>query len=75
MRERWRRYGKPQSRGHPYDPEVIEHRYKPRTVEELVIRLDSGAILTVERDPAMRLHPGERVRVPLTAEESARHTK
>ena len=61
--------------GHPYDPEVIEHRYQPDTVEELVIRLDSGAVLTVEGEPTMRLHPGQRVRVPLNTEESARPRK
>lgn len=52
---------------HAFDPEVLELKHNPETVEELVIRLDGGHLLTVKRSNDMqRLQPGQRVRVTLT---------
>ena len=50
---------------HALGPDMFEHRLHPDTVETLVIRLDSGPVVTVARDPALRLQPGQRVRVIL----------
>jgi hypothetical protein len=50
---------------HAFGPDMFEHRLHPDTVETLVIRLDSGPVVTVARDPALRLQPGQRVRVIL----------
>jgi hypothetical protein len=44
-------------------PDVMEHRLRPETREELVIRLDGGAVITVPRDEKLRLETGQRVRV------------
>ncbi len=52
---------------HAFDPEVLELKQNPETVEELVIRLDGGHRITVTRSNDMqRLQPGQRVRVTLT---------
>ena len=50
-------------RQHPADPVVTQHRFRPDTVEELVIRLDSGLVIAVPRDPTLRIQAGQRVRV------------
>ena len=50
-------------RPHAMDPAVTEHRFRPDTVEELVIRLDSGLVIALPRDPTLRVQPGHRVRV------------
>jgi hypothetical protein len=44
-------------------PDVMEHRLRPETREELVIRLDDGSVITVPRDETLRPEPGQRVRV------------
>jgi hypothetical protein len=52
---------------HAFDPEVLEHKHRPETVEELVIRLDGGHVITVTHNEDMqRLQPGQRVQVTLT---------
>jgi hypothetical protein len=50
-----------------FAPEVLEHKIRPDTVEELVVRLDGGSVITVtHNDDMQRLQPGQRVRVTLT---------
>ena len=52
---------------HAFDPEVLELKQNPETVEELVIRLDGGHVITATHSNDMqRLQPGQRVRVTLT---------
>ena len=52
---------------HGFDPGVLEHKMRPDTVEELVVRLDGGSLITVRHgDDMQRLQPGQRVRVTLT---------
>ena len=52
---------------HAFDPEVLELKMVPDTVQELVIRLDGGHVITATHSNDMqRLHPGQRVRVTLT---------
>jgi len=52
---------------HAFDPEVLELKMVPDTVQELVIRLDGGYAITVTHSEDMqRLQPGQRVRVTLT---------
>lgn len=51
---------------HAFDPEVLEHKMRPDTVEELVIRLDGGSVITVVPDEMQRVRAGQRVRVTLT---------
>ena len=48
-----------------FHAEAFEHRFRQDSVEELVIRLDSGRVVTVARDPTLRLKPGQRVRVTI----------
>jgi hypothetical protein len=48
---------------HAFIPDVTEHRLHAETAEQVVIRLDSGLIITVPRDPTLRIQPGQRVRV------------
>jgi hypothetical protein len=50
-------------RRHPFEPDVFEHRFRPETRTELVIRLDDGSVITVPRDETLRPEPGQRVRV------------
>jgi hypothetical protein len=50
---------------HAFDADLFEHRFHQDSIEELVIRLDSGRVVTVARDPTLRLQPGQRVRVML----------
>jgi hypothetical protein len=52
---------------HAFDPEVLELKHKPETVQELDIRLDGGHVITVTRSTDLqRLQLGQRVRVMLT---------
>ena len=51
---------------HAFDPGVLEHRIRPETAEELVIRLDSGAFFTLTHAEPQGLRAGQRVRVVLT---------
>ena len=52
---------------HAFDPEVLELKQNPETVQELVIRLDGGHVITATHSNDMqRLQPGQRVRVTLT---------
>ncbi len=52
---------------HAFDPEVLELTMVPETVQELVIRLDGGHVITATHSNDMqRLQPGQRVRVTLT---------
>jgi hypothetical protein len=52
---------------HGFDPGVLEHKIRPDTVDELVIRLEGGSLITVMHgDDMQRLQPGQRVRVTLT---------
>jgi hypothetical protein len=46
-----------------FAPDFFEHRVRPEMREELVIRLDGGAVITLPRDDALPLQPGQRVRV------------
>jgi hypothetical protein len=48
---------------HAFRGDISEHRLQPDTVEEVVIRLDYGPIVTLAHDPALRVQPGQRVRV------------
>ncbi len=48
---------------HAFIPDVTEHRLHSETAEEVVIRLDSGLVITVPHDPTLRVQPGQRVRV------------
>jgi hypothetical protein len=48
---------------HAFIPDVAEHRLHAETAEQVVIRMDSGLIITVPRDPTLRIQPGQRVRV------------
>ncbi len=57
----------------PVNRDVIEHRFHPETVEELVIRLDSGQLVTMPSDPALRLTRGQRVRVTLPSDDAPRN--
>lgn len=52
---------------HAFDPDVLEHRIRPETAEELVIRLDSGAFFTLTHAEPQGLRAGQRVRVVLTS--------
>jgi hypothetical protein len=50
---------------HAFEGEALEHRLRPETVEELIVRLDVGPIVVfTQRDPH-RLRVGQRVRVTL----------
>jgi hypothetical protein len=48
---------------HAFDPEVLEHKLRPETTDEAVIRLDAGEVITVQQGSLPRLRPGQRVRV------------
>ena len=50
---------------HAFDPEVLEHKLRPETTDEAVIRLDGGDVITVQQSVLPRLRPGQRVRVLL----------
>jgi len=50
---------------HAFDPEVLEHKLRPETTDEAVIRLDGGEVITVQQSMPPRLRPGQRVRVLL----------
>ena len=50
-------------RPHAFVPDVTEHRLHADTAEEVVIRLDSGLVIALPRDPTLRVQPGQRVRV------------
>jgi hypothetical protein len=52
---------------HAFDPQVLVHTMRPETVDEVVIRLDGGHVVTVTNsDCKHRLEPGQRVRVTLS---------
>jgi hypothetical protein len=52
---------------HAFDPEVLVHTMRPDTVDEVVIRLEAGYLITVTADGDMRrLEPGQRVRLTFT---------
>ena len=52
---------------HALDPEVLELKMNPETVQELAIRLDGGHVITATHsNDLQRLQPGQRVRVTLT---------
>ena len=55
----------PPRHAHAFGSEVIELTVRPQTLEEVVIRLDSGPIVTLEREPGLRVRLGQRVRVTL----------
>ena len=48
---------------HAFDPELLEHKVRPETSEELVVRLDAGPLLVVRPRQRQSLLAGERVRV------------
>jgi len=50
---------------HAFDPEVLEHKVRPELAEELVVRLDTGPVVTFTQRVSHRLNPGQRVRVML----------
>lgn len=50
---------------HAFDPEVLEHKLRPETTDEALIRLDGGEVITVQQSVLPRLRPGQRVRVLL----------
>ena len=50
---------------HAFDPEVLEHKLRPESTDEAVIRLDGGDVVTVQQSAVPRLRPGQRVRVLL----------
>jgi hypothetical protein len=50
---------------HAFDPEVLEHKLRPETTDEAVIRLDGGEVITVQQSVLPRLRAGQRVRVLL----------
>ncbi len=50
---------------HAFDPEVLEHKLRPETTDEAVVRLDGGEVITVQQSVQPRLRPGQRVRVLL----------
>jgi hypothetical protein len=52
---------------HAFDPQVLVHTMRPDTVDEFVIRLDGGSVVTfTDSDCKHRLEPGQRVRVTLS---------
>jgi hypothetical protein len=51
---------------HAFDVEVFEHKLRPETAEQVVIRLDGGSAITVTHNGDVHLQPGQRVRVTLT---------
>lgn len=51
---------------HSFDPAVLEHNVGPETAEEVVIRLDAGAVITFIQSEARQLVAGQRVRVLLS---------
>jgi len=53
---------------HAFDPEALEHTLqRPETVDEVLIRLEAGYVITVRADGDMRrLQPGQQVRVTFT---------
>lgn len=48
---------------HAFDPEILEHRQRPETGEELVVRLDEGPLVVLTLPRPQQLQAGERVRV------------
>lgn len=48
---------------HAFDPEILEHRLRPETGEELVVRLDEGPLVVLTVRKPQSLHAGERVRI------------
>jgi hypothetical protein len=51
---------------HSFDPAVLEHKLRPQTAEEVVVRLDAGAVVTLVQAEARRFAAGQRVRVILS---------
>jgi hypothetical protein len=51
---------------HAFDSGVLKQRPGPETAEELVIRLDNGAVFTLTHVEPQGLRAGQRVRVVLT---------
>lgn len=50
---------------HAFDAEALEHKVAPATVDEIVVRLDTGPLVIFTEKQASRVHAGERVRVTL----------
>jgi hypothetical protein len=50
---------------HAFDAELLEHKIRRDTAEQLVVRLDSGPVLIFPPGAPQRLQAGERVRVML----------
>lgn len=50
---------------HAFEAETLEHKVRPETVEELVVRLDAGPIVVFTQRHSHRLRAGQRVRVTL----------
>jgi hypothetical protein len=48
---------------HAFDPEVLEHKLRPETTEELIVRLDAGPLVVLKPRQRQRISAGERVRV------------
>lgn len=52
---------------HGFDPQVLVHTMRPETVDQVVIRLDGGSLVTVtDSDCRHRLEPGQRVHVTVS---------
>jgi hypothetical protein len=50
---------------HAFDGAALEHKLRPETVEELVVRLDVGPVVVFTQRDSHRLRAGQRVRVTL----------
>jgi hypothetical protein len=55
---------------HAFDAGTLEHRVRPETVEELVVRLDVGPIVVFTQRDSHRLRVGQRVRVTLNGSDA-----
>lgn len=50
---------------HAFDAEILEHKIRGETAEQLVVRLDTGPLVVVTNIEPRRLQSGQRVRVML----------
>jgi hypothetical protein len=50
---------------HAFDADALEHKVAPETVDQIVVRLDTGPLVIFTERQAHRVHAGERVRVTL----------
>jgi hypothetical protein len=48
---------------HAFDPDVLEHKVRPETIEVLVVRLDAGPLVVLDQSAARRLQAGQRVNI------------